>query len=213
MELEHARRAGLGDADQAVGDRHALRRACAQLSRFARRHRSAAGLRPAPRCQGHPARLRAPDPRPHGRFRRLGLRAHGPLRAAPDRFRHGSGRDPPCRRATIPAAAPAATTSTPRARTAPSIRPCPRLAQDEPVPRSAAASGRDPRLGGGAGLAAAYFLRPRAENEHARLQRRQRVAGIMGGGNGEDWDREAPHLRERPLARYPERDRGLPFGA
>ena len=68
-------------------------------------------------------------------------------------------------------------------------------------------------LAAGAGLAAAYLLRPRAENEHARLQRRQRVAGIMGGGNGEDWDREAPRLRDRPLARYPERDRGLPSGA
>jgi short-subunit dehydrogenase len=70
-------------------------------------------------------------------------------------------------------------------------------------------------LAAGAGLAAAYFLRPRTEDEHTRLQRRQRVAGIMGG-DGEDWEREeAPPPRHRPVGRYTERDlrRGLPSGA
>jgi short-subunit dehydrogenase len=68
-------------------------------------------------------------------------------------------------------------------------------------------------LAAGAGLAAAYFLRPRTEDEHARLQRRQRVAGIMGS-DGDDWEREeAPPPRNRP--HYTERDlrRGLPSGA
>ena len=58
----------------------------------------------------------------------------------------------------------------------------------------------------GVGLAAAYFLRPRREDEDARLQRRARVAGIMGG-NGEDWARgdvprdQRGHHTERDLRR------------
>jgi short-subunit dehydrogenase len=41
----------------------------------------------------------------------------------------------------------------------------------------------------GIGLAAAYFLRPRPEDQHAMLQRRERAAGIMG--NGQDWSEAA----------------------
>jgi short-subunit dehydrogenase len=37
----------------------------------------------------------------------------------------------------------------------------------------------------GLGLAAAYLLRPRKEDRHAALERRERAAGIMG--NGQDW--------------------------
>jgi short-subunit dehydrogenase len=68
-------------------------------------------------------------------------------------------------------------------------------------------------LAAGAGLAAAYLLRPRTEDEHTRLQRRQRMAGIMGG-DGEEWEEreEAPRPRNRPMGHYTERDlrRGLP---
>jgi hypothetical protein len=70
-------------------------------------------------------------------------------------------------------------------------------------------------LAAGAGLAAAYFLRPRVEDEHTRLQRSERVAGIMGD-DSEEWDREeTTRPRNRSLGHYTERDlrRGLPSGA
>jgi NAD(P)-dependent dehydrogenase (short-subunit alcohol dehydrogenase family) len=69
-------------------------------------------------------------------------------------------------------------------------------------------------LAAGAGLAAAYFLRPRVEDEHSRLQRHQRAAGIMGGG--EEWAREDEGPRHPPrVRRYTERDlrRGTPSNA
>lgn len=54
----------------------------------------------------------------------------------------------------------------------------------------------------GIGLAVAYLLRPRREDQHAILQRRARAAGIMGG-NGEDWAWENASLPRR--AHQPER--------
>ena len=57
----------------------------------------------------------------------------------------------------------------------------------------------------GTGLAAAYFLRPRPEGEHARLQRRERAAGIMGG-EVDEWEDEASYPGSRSLGRYTERD-------
>jgi short-subunit dehydrogenase len=54
----------------------------------------------------------------------------------------------------------------------------------------------------GLGLAAAYLLRPRPEDQHAALQRRERAAGIMG--NGQDWTAaDAAHLSSRRTRNEP----------